>query len=305
MKMYLKVRAFLQSNASQIGLNALVAGATEFNDKINHLLDSDVKSVSDITGYTISKQHHRDAAKISCITLAKGLAAYYDAVKDQNSLRDVLKTRSELENQKELDFYDTCMLIISKVPASPTRVLADYGVSTALIQEAQTHVKEYIDYMSVPRDMQGLRISLGLEVDQLMDETDMLLHNQLDMLVGTIEFTNPALFSRWQTARAIDHMGGGSGTPPDYTIMAAPNAFTVVAQIPYQASRSIEIRNNGKDSIQFGLSSSDTSFSSPAIQVDGGQSRNRRSSNISPSGDYLLISNPSTQAQEIEIWLDE
>lgn len=139
-----------------------------------------------------------------------------------------------------------------------------------------------------------------------MENTNDLLRNRLDKVMGIFQASNPSLHVGYLGARSID--GTGSQTPADYEGRISAASIAVVATIPYLSSRSFEIQNLGTAPLTFALSTEAAVLNGVPVTVNAGAYVTRKSLNLNPSdaAEYVLLQNPDPSVSgAYKIWVTE
>jgi hypothetical protein len=164
-------------------------------------------------------------------------------------------------------------------------------------------VQTFKDIIQNPADQRAESAAAGIEVDRKIVEIDSKLR-LIDGIMDGIAEDYPLLYSQYGFDRRIDNNASGIGTP-DVVEVIEDGSIEVIYDVPYLASRSFKLKNNGSLPVQWGLSTSATAFSNPSFTLDGGSTSNLLSSSLASDGNFLLVNNLQSVDITVELTIDE
>lgn len=206
---------------------------------------------------------------------------------------------------RDNDFYTFSQLIIREATPLMTD-LTPFGILPADLAAAVAASEVYLGGIQNPRGQINERSKALADLETEMANTDALVRDRLDKVMGIYQATNLSLYTGYLGARSID--GTGSQTPPDYEGKLSPGSITLVATIPYLSGRSFEVENTGTTALIFSLSTDPALLNGTPVAVGAGNSFIRKSSvlNTSETAHHLVFQNTDTNVSgSYKIWVIE
>lgn len=306
LSMYQKVQFYLTHHADETAAIPMVASLqTDLDDQVNTVLALATIVDTDITGYTVDKQSKRSLLTQKILKLSTAIVAFASvngnsilAEKCDESLRDMGVMRDN-------DFYTFSQLIIREATPIMTD-LAPFGVLPADLTAATAASEVYLANIQSPRGQINERGKALADLEKEMENTNDLLRNRLDKVMGIFQASNPSLHVGYLGARSID--GTGSQTPADYEGNISAGSIGLVATIPYLSGRSFEVENTGTTALLFALSTDPAVLNGTPVPISAGNSLMRKSStlNTSEAAIHLLLQNTDANVSGVyKIWVIE
>lgn len=303
--MFYKVRTFFTNHEATLTVEIpyLSTVIPRFYSKIAEIQTNDMIATDDTIGYTEQKQIFRTNMRNNTLKVAGAIKAYGIEQAEAITIRKASITKSQIDNARDTDALYFCNKTLEKAQALGSAILTPYGVNDAVILSLENSVQAFDNFLQAPKDEKFEIVGAGKLVDKCIAECDEILQ-QVDALMETQVDNFPLLYLQYQGDRSIDdETGGSSPTPPDYVVSLAPNVFTEILTIPYNATQRFKAKNNGQADVNWSLSINNTSFSTPPIMLNAGAESNVLSSTLAPNGDILLFYNPSPAAIIVEVTL--
>lgn len=208
--MYLKVDFFLVARATDLAFNPAIATTrTSLNTLINSIAQADSTATRNITGYTIAKNEHREAQLTQFKLVRAALMGYFTANPDIRKKKLIDFNDSDIDRFRNDELYaKTDQLLDVALPVKA--LLVPFGVAAADVDALNTMNDAWNMIEPSNRMEQAVNIAALKDVNILMPKVEDLLHNTLDSYLKVVQYTNPNIYSQYQTARMIDDSGGGS-----------------------------------------------------------------------------------------------
>lgn len=301
--MALKVKNFYAKNTLAISvLAAVVPFFTQLGTLISELITADTGSRADITGYALMKASKRKALETLAQKVSNAIASYAliegDVVLQKRA--DYTASSWYLFTEKELI---TEASIVSNLATPLASSLATYMVTAAEVSSLATSISSFINIISDPTLAIDSRKEDNIAVVQKIDAIKTLLTGKIDVLMRGFEVNNPSLYSKYNSARAIDI--NGSVTAPTAVVELAPATVkTVHTAASYDADTFYTIENKGTLPVYFSLSTADNTVGSDEVLLEAGQTRVRLASNLAPIGVFLVVNNPNAVPASIRVWVE-
>lgn len=291
LSMYEKVQLFLNnhiSTLSSIIANTAVA-KTDFDQKIQDLMNTIASAGMQTTGYTQIKENARLQLETSLLKIMRGLKA---VAIDNNYLDLKAKsayTRTDVERMRDSEIYTTTLRILDLTQTYQTQ-LTNYAITSINLQDLKNYNNAFFAVIQLPKDKIGERASYNQLIELQMASVDALLKERLDVYMDLIEFDFPQLYAQYKSARAIDTSGGNTSNKTYIGLIMAGLTAVIVKQ-DYNADRTYTFMNKGNGDLQFGLSLDGISISGTILTLQSGDEITRDASDLSGAGDFLIVYN--------------
>jgi hypothetical protein len=217
----LKVDNFLDVNAADLSGNAAYAASkTAISTDLAAITAQDVIANTDNKGYTDALEVSRTTLEDSVIHVSTGLTGFYRVPLDLKMLEKVNQGKN-FYRQASKAKLNTQSELIHQIADPIKATLGANDITAGDVDGLNTKRLAYLALYSVPQEKIGDGKAARKEMVRLFDLLEQDL-DELDDLMAVKETTNPILYSKYLSARAIDNIMGGSGTD-GYTI----TTFTV------------------------------------------------------------------------------
>ena len=302
--MYFKVRTFFNNNLITLASDAaqLTPQVASFESMLQALGEFDMEAVENTQGYATQKQNSRTTLRNSAVAVSGSLYAY---AKDKNKEPLAAKaytTKSTLDAKRDTDMLYWCERLFENATDNAADLVA-YGTSAGKLAALGTAVLDFKSIIQNPADQRSESVAAGIEVDRKIVEIDNKLRI-IDSIMDGIEEDYPVLYNQYFFDRRIDDNASGVGTP-DVIEVIEKGSIEVIYDVPYLASRKFILKNTGSAPLEWGLSTSATSFTNPALSIDGGATSSFLSSSLGTEGNLLLVKNPQTVDITVELTIEE
>ena len=301
--MALKVKNFNAKNTSSMTLVPAVAGLyTQLNTLVAQLIAADVGSRADITGYALSKLAKRTSLETLSLKLSNAISSY--AVINNDA---VLQKRADFPSSKWYSCSEeelvTQASIIKNLATPIAADLAPYGAALADNTAHGAALTAFTDAISDPTLAIDQRKEDNEKLVETIDQIRTLLTNKLDVLMRSFEVNNPSLFALYRSARAID-TNGSVMAPTAIVDVLAGATQTIHTAAVYNASTFYTLQNMGNQSVVFGLSATADQEAAETVLLNPGETRSRLAENLSATGLFLVVKNPSAVPVKIRVWVE-
>lgn len=306
LSMYQKVQFYLTHHADETAAIPMVATLQDdLEEKVNGVLALASIADTDITGYTVDKHDKRTDLSLKILKLSTAIVAHA-SINDNSILAEKCdESLRDMGIMRDNDLYTFGQLIINEATPIMTD-LTPYGVIAGDLAAATDASAIYLSAIQNPRGQINERNKALNDLQTLMKDTDDLVKDKLDKVMGIYQATNISLYTGYFGARSID--GTGNQTPEDYSGKVGAGQIEEVAMIPYLASRSFEIENTGAASLTFALSTEPQELNGTPVTVIAGATLIRKSTNLNESeaAEHLLFQNADLNVSgSYKIWVIE
>jgi len=215
-RMYGAVELVFDNNSKVLDLFPKLKAAREKFGKGQKLLDQ-FRQVQEInaSGLTVGKVRLRENLIRQILHFSTILMAH--AIMIEDSKLKILADYSEnvLKRKSDRVLYDIGELLMNQVILVKTN-LADYAVEDDLIDNMKNLLEIYKIAIPQKRGADNIsKVSTG-NIADVFKSQNKLLREEIDVLMGPLEFTHSDFFKTYMNARiVIDYKGGGKSTPPE------------------------------------------------------------------------------------------
>ena len=306
LSMYQKVQGYMALHTTETaGVSAIATLKTQFDAKVNAILNLAAAANADITGFTVDKQAKRNELKAKILKLSTAIVAHGAMTDNFKLLEKCDETPAAIDAMRDNDFYTYAKLVLNEATPLMT-LLAPYGVIATDLTAANTAATTYLTNIQNPRVQINERSRSLNDIEELFVDADTFLKEKLDKVMKVFIATNASLHKGYEGARGIDQTRGN--TAADYIDNAPAGTITLVVTLPYLAGRTFEIENTGSIPLTFSLSATTDALEGSVLNLDPGQYAVRKTTNLNTNtaADKLYVQNPDTAvAGNYKVWIVE
>ncbi len=301
--MALKVRNFGRINATTLNaIPGVSAQFTQLNTLIDSLITTDTGSRTDLTGVAITKQNIRKLLETVCLKFSNALAGF--AV---NSNDLILQKKADYPSSKWYSCSEDELIsnanIIKNLATPIMASLAPYNLTATDLTAFNTVLNSFTDSVSDPSLAIDKRKTDNENIPLIIDQIRSLFNDKLDILVRTLEVSNPNMYNMYNAARAID-TNGSIATPTIELTIASRTVSTVHTATIYNADTFYTIQNIGNEGVSFSLSTTTNTEGADPVLLEVGETRSRLAVNLAPDGVFLVVNNPSLVPVKVKVWVE-
>jgi hypothetical protein len=241
-----KVNQFAIDNTAALAVNpnieterALLEADTE------RIFQNDSTATRPLEGFTQMKTNAREDLEDIVLLVRAGCVGYYTLNSDPGKLMIVNFADTKVLKARDSELYvlaDQVHDIADPVKA----LLGPFQVTVANVDAIPTLKQAYKDVLQLPRTEEAISIAAAKERDRFVDKCFNVTLPKIDAYMLPFKYTNATLFSKYETARAIDNSGGGSDSAgydvQNYAL--APGATVSFGAVP-APDRQIYLRQIG------------------------------------------------------------
>ena len=213
---YLKLKQFATTNATALAVNPNIAAEkVKLDTLLNAIELQDTIANSDDTGFTTMKQNAAAALRANLKEVSRGLTSYFEGKGHAGNLEKVKMTVTEIEyrDDAKLNLKANQVYLVGNVPAVKTDPdLAQSQLLPADIDDLETSRIAFMNLVSLPDEKRGDRVAANKEKAALFETGNKKILPRLDNLMLPFASSNAVLYSKYETARAIDNLPSNSGT---------------------------------------------------------------------------------------------
>ena len=306
LSMYQKVQGYMALHTTETaGIPVVATLKTQFDSKVNAILNLAAQANADITGFTVDKQAKRNELKAKIVKLSTAIVAYAAMTDNYKLIEKCDETPAAMDAMRDNDFYTYAKLITSEATPLMT-LLAPYGVVAADLTAANTASTTYLTNIQNPRVQINERSRSLSDIEDMFADADTFLKEKLDKVMKVFLATNESLHRGYEGSRGIDQTRGNIA--PDYVGNASANGLTLIATLPYLSGRTFEIENTGTIPLVISLSATADTMEGTVLSLDAGQYAVRKSSNLNlnEAADKLYVQNTDAGVVgSYKVWIVE
>ncbi len=202
-RMYLNTQETLDANTTLWNtIPIVVTTKNQFDELIQRIADVNEKTNPNSKAVTASKEKTKTALANKIVVIS-GIMQAFAAFNDNTVLLGKVKiTQSDIYNARETDVEKLVSPVIDEARKYLTD-LADFGLTEAMITEAETTLDDFKAQIGQPRTIRNQAYAAMTLMDELFDESNALLKNKMDKLMIRFKFTDTQFYSEYERARTI------------------------------------------------------------------------------------------------------
>lgn len=194
---------------------AIAAEKVKVAALINSIGLQDAIGNSDDTGFTQMKTNAATALRTACKDVSGGLTSYFETTGHAGNLDKAKMTNSQIDypDDAKLNMAANQLYLLGNVPAVKTDPLLAVALLTpADIDDLEVKRLAWMELVSLPDDKRADRVAANKEKARLFEVGDKEIVPRLGNLMLPYATDNAILYSKYETANAIDNLGGNSST---------------------------------------------------------------------------------------------
>jgi hypothetical protein len=258
--------------------------------------------IENITGYTIQINVFRTLMEKQALKVSGSMRAYFIANDDELNAELASVSKSFLRNSRQEISLVKCENIL-KMANEHSAVIVPFGVSATMLSDLETHINNYKNILTDTKFARREKVSSRRKLTEAIAECDKVV-KIISGIMEALAESHDFLYLQFKRNLRIGKSGGGKGKKPDFEEEISPGEVALIADMPYDKKRSFKMRNQSKASLKWGLSQSETEFTSPAHILKPNTTSQKLSSTLAPNGNFLLIENLSETSAKIQIWTE-
>ena len=203
LNMYQVVQSLCDANTPIVETNKAFANALiEFKAKIAQIDVGTGLTSLVLTGIAADKSVSKQDLSVIATQIA-GLIFAFAAKTGNNTLKQAVNfSTTDISKLKDGEIAPQCQNIHDSGVANLAN-LADYGVTTAKLDDLQTAINSYTGHVAKPRTAITERATTKANIKQYFKQADAILTEQMDKLVENFKADNPDFVSTYRNARII------------------------------------------------------------------------------------------------------
>jgi hypothetical protein len=203
--MYQTVETHGDDNAAiTASIPAFQAAFNEFKAKIAEIIAADRQQSTVLTGIAADKAQLKQALCRQASGIAGAIFAFASVTSNNELKQQMNVTFSKLLKMSDNKLTARCQNI-HDAGAANSDALADYGIKPAKLTALQAAVDEYSTAAPKTRTARVQRKTITGNLPELFKETDAILIDRMDPLIGLLKETNPDFAATYENARKIDY----------------------------------------------------------------------------------------------------
>jgi hypothetical protein len=273
---FIKSLDVLTNNAASLStIPQIATGRIALKATIDAIANAAGTGSTDLTGYAEDKRNKRQAVMDLLQKVTRAAAAYYNSVGNTAMLRKVDFVPSELNRQRDTDFYVTAKAMYQLILPDGLVII---GAGPSDLTDLNAANEQYFLALQEPKNQAELSKVANDSIDGLIAQGD-AQRKSLDIYMLTFANERPALYALWKLSLSIDNTGGAN--PAVLVVPATANGSGAVTNIDYTGialvpSTEIKIRNAGPATLYYG-------FSANSVSLQGQQNNS-----LSPGADVRI-----------------
>lgn len=293
--MFTKVAQFLQNNERALVtyLPDLRNSKQRLDTLISQIMDATAATNISSTGFTNIKANARERLVNNFLRLTRTLAAYAVIQNRPDLKANTSFSRSTVEKMRDNDLYIHAKMVIEFANPLIANLSALLYDATEYSEFLTSHLS-FFSVIQLPKMQIGNRALRNVEVSKLMAQTATFLNEELDVLMGIIEYVDINIFDSYYSNRQIDHSGGRTASQTVSGQVLA-NSSIAIATVDYEPELEIELENTGNETLTLGISTDGDNFNGRTIDIAAAAIRKIKMEDLATMGDIIMIKNPSNR----------
>lgn len=291
LSMLLRIQTHYANHAIELSVIPIIATFnTQLTANINQIITLAGQAGADITGYTVDKQDKKEKLIFTILKISTVYTMWAQLNAQTTDVDRFGLTIAALKAKRAGDLY-TFAQNLSTTAQPKLAQLAPFGIVAADFTNLNTAAALFLEAIDAPNVQITERAAANRAMNQLMNTTiDELLRN-LDYAMRILEFSHPSVYLTYKKARHIQKVAVRK--KPDYNEDIAPNAILVVDELPYKASRLININNTGSTLLNLSVSNMPNQIQGNNVIIAPGKSSTRLCStlNTDTNSHFILVQN--------------
>jgi len=201
-----RIVTFLRKEASALSsLMILAQLVTELENKLNEIDTLKEQQAADITGLSKQKDAFRKTATQKAIEMCKALLAYAKITNNILLANEVNYTETDFRKASDNE-VDTYLSVIYSAGLRYQSELQQYGVTPNKLPELKTAIDAFKAVIGTPKNGTIGRKQITDRLATLFAD-EMEIIDKVDLLIETLKFSNPTLYTEYQDNRKINYFG--------------------------------------------------------------------------------------------------
>jgi uncharacterized UPF0160 family protein len=302
--MALKVKNFYRKNeATMLVVPSLAPCFEALSTLILQLLEADMGSRADISGYYIAKSAKRKELENIAQKVCNALVAFATMSNDVKLRKEMTFAPSKWGHCSE-EVLVTQALLAKKWEHLLDADLSNYGVTADDFANLDAVLESFVKMISDPYIAVFQREKDNKKLIETLIEIRKFLSDTIDVLMRTFKTSNPRLHNLYLSARAVNAVQK-TKKPTVKAEIGVGAATTVHSVLGYDPTTFYTLENTGSVPVTFSLSTTLDAPDDNAIVLKPKAKIARLAENMSASGRYLVIENKTEELAKVWIWVEK
>ena len=203
MRMFLNTQETLDKNTTLwSSIPVLLEVKNNFDELIQRIEVTNEKTQPGSKAVTANKANVLKALAQKVVSLAGALQAYAAITGNAKLAGEVDLVKSDFDRARETDVEALAAPVIDNA-RKELENLADYGVTEAMITDAETSLDDFKALIGKPRTIRNQAFAAMSLLEELFDSANDLLKNRLDPLMIRFKYSDTEFYSEYERARTI------------------------------------------------------------------------------------------------------
>ena len=225
LKMAQTTFSFLDDNAEAwSGIKGIVDAEAMGQDLVQQILENSLIQ-SPTTGFADVKRLARQTMVQTAFKVGCGLTSLASVTEDAMLASQTGFSRNSLSAGREQEVINRCQSLLTLGNNNADALAAKYNVSAKDLQALKTAIGNFVSAQPKPRQSISTSAAATAQLVTLFDQLEEVFNQQLDPLIETLQDSNTAFYTAYQTARTI------VDAPATHEVKPAPAPQAPVAQL--------------------------------------------------------------------------
>lgn len=288
--MFLKVRSLMLENQDELQaqVTALENVIVSFDSLLTQLLEKASRAQEDISGTAERKANTRLQMEELALKVARGLWAYAVSINDVELTRACDLKRSDFTGANDPQLYLMTDRLHKRAQQYSSGIAA-FTIATADITQLGGLIGTFLAQSEEPKLRIERRKLQNEEVQDLFERINELLTDKMDVYMGPLEFSLPALFALYSSARSVDN--NSTGSISIFTGTVAGEQTLQVFNRGWRDTSMYSFANTGNVPLEFALSSTADLLEGTVLTVPAGSTVLKLLSSFGSTAQKLWVRN--------------
>jgi hypothetical protein len=208
---YLTRKVVLDANAAAIAtIPALGLAVPEWTGVVALIQTLGNKQGADLTGLAEAKANLRALMARRALIVKNKVGPFAARTGDAVLAAKVDVNPSDFVRARDTEADDIAIRILEAAQANEAALVADYGLTAALLDGLESAIEGYSALIGKPAAAIKGRKSMTEQLDAEFAAADALLETQIDPLIASLELDFPAFVADYANAKKINQTRSGS-----------------------------------------------------------------------------------------------
>ena len=249
---------------------------------------------------TEQTDYERAKMEEQALKMSGSMRAYF--LSTDNSLNADLAhlTIGMLHNSSQAKAVYECEALLKMAQEFSVQI-EPFGVTAGMLTDFHTDIEKFRSTVLETKIERKERVAAGKKIAETLTECDQLLKIISGIMIA-LKSRHQSLYTLFKIKMKIGK-AHGRRKKPNFEEEIEAGEVVLIADLPYDAKRTVKIKNKSGVDLKWGISESETEFTSPPHTLKAKATSRKLSATLAESGIFLIIENLSDKTAAIQVWL--